>query len=162
MDSPDTDSRSVRWLDLAERISFCGRLLRTGLDRRLEACGLGAGQFSILWACHETPSGAGQSALAEMLAVSPAHVSGLVEQLRGRGLLVARRPASDRRRQLWQVTPEGQLLVEKVLAELCDWAERLEGRVPESASRALRHLVEQLTGALAEQTAPAAKRKGAA
>lgn len=165
MDGPDHQSAATRWLHLAERISVCGRLLRAGLDRRMEACQLSPSQFSILWACYAAQGGAGQSALADQLAVSPAHVSGLVEQLRARRLLAARRPASDRRRQLWHLTPAGRAMVETLLVELRDWAEGLERQVPHSASRVLRHLVDQLTGAIQTgeaTTAPALGRKGVA
>src|SRR5699024_6079634 len=76
-------------------------------------------EMSLLWQCHRAiPVGQGQIELATAMSVSPAQISGLVEQLRERGLLAGCRDPRDRRRQVWQVTPAGNHLLEQVLVEL--------------------------------------------
>ena len=155
---------AIDWIHLVERLTVCSRLLRAGLDARMAACDLNPSQFSILWVCYHAESGAGQSQLADLLAVSPAHVSGLVEQLRRRRLLAGHRPPSDRRRQLWRLTPQGRNSVESVLTAIRAWAVELDARLPAKASRALTHMVDQVTEAVqaAEQRVAAAGQKGAA
>jgi DNA-binding MarR family transcriptional regulator len=139
---------AVNWLHLVERVGVCSRLLRAALDHQMAACNLNPSQFSVLWACHRQREGVGQSELAEALAVSPAHVSGLVEQLRRRKFLAGHRPAADRRRQLWRLTLGGAACVESVQESLRLWAEGLESHLPPHASRALARLVDQVTAAV--------------
>ncbi len=155
---------AINWLQLVERLAMCSRLMRAELDARLDACALNPSQFSLLWACHQESAGVGQRELAELLAVSPAHVSGLVEQLRRRRLLAGHRPAADRRRQLWRLTPLGRETVETVLTELRSWSAELERHLPSDASRALERLVDQLSAAVATARASvsAPSQKGAA
>lgn len=155
---------AIDWIHLVERLAVCSRLLRAGLDARMAACDLNPSQFSILWVCDHAESGAGQSQLADLLAVSPAHVSGLVEQLRRRRLLAGHRPPSDRRRQLWRLTPQGRQLVESVLAAIRTWAVQVDVRLPAKASHALMHLVDQVTEAVqaAEPRVGEVGQKGAA
>jgi DNA-binding MarR family transcriptional regulator len=62
----------------------------------------------MLWACARAPAGSRrQNELAEELAVSPAHVSGVVEGLRRRGLLECSMVEGDRRLRCWRLTPAG-------------------------------------------------------
>lgn len=49
-----------------------------------------------------------QSNLIARLGCSPAHVSGVVERLRARGLINSERLPTDRRRQAWRITNEGR------------------------------------------------------
>jgi DNA-binding MarR family transcriptional regulator len=78
------------------------------LEEQTRRYGLSEPELALLWACRKAPPGGrGQRELAEELAVSPAHVSGLVERLRRAGLLRARTAEEDRRRRLWQLTPAG-------------------------------------------------------
>src|SRR5690606_10522326 len=72
-----------------------------------------------LWACCEGPAeGQAQHELASLVGVSPAQLSGLVEQLGVQGWIVAWRPATDRRRQYWKLTPSGRALVEELIDAL--------------------------------------------
>src|SRR5690606_11008286 len=48
-----------------------------------------------------------QLELAGRLGISPAQISNLVELLSRMGLIRGARPASDRRRQVWRLTPQG-------------------------------------------------------
>jgi DNA-binding MarR family transcriptional regulator len=163
MESRDPESSAVSWLHLVERIAVCSRLLRAALDNQMAACDLNPSQFSVLWACYHQCAGVGQSELAEVLAVSPAHVSGLVEQLRRRKLLAGHRPSADRRRQLWRLTAHGQSCVESVRAALRTWAEGLERHLPPDAARALARLVDRVAEAVeAADRSACAGQKGAA
>ncbi len=118
-------------MDVVEQISVCDRLLRGAISRAATRHHLSDGQISLLWRCRGA-SGGGikQRELAATLAVSAAHVSGLVEQLRERQLLVGQRQTSDRRCQCWKVTPSGGAAIASVLLELADWAAALDGRLP--------------------------------
>lgn len=118
---------ATRWVESAERMLACGRLLHGHISRQAGRHQLSEAEFSLLWACRDIPSsGVGQNELAARLAVSPAQVSGLVERLRRKGLLEGHRPSHDRRRQHWQLTPEGRDTLQAVLAGLADWAGRLD------------------------------------
>ncbi len=110
------------WLALAERVIALARQLRRGLAAACRPAEIGETELLCLWACSfETTTGMNQSRLCVRLGVSPAQVSGVVDSLRRRGLLVCDRDQSDRRRQLWRPTPKGL----SALAEVCRQAERL-------------------------------------
>lgn len=145
-------SPAARWIELAERILACGRLVRSPVGRPAGKCRLGEAQFSLLWASLGAPSaGLSQSQLAAALSLSPAHVSGLVEQLRQQGLLESRRTPSDRRRQLWRITPAGRNALEAVLADLAQWADRFHNQLGPEVSDELARLLGQLLDVLRSQ-----------
>jgi DNA-binding MarR family transcriptional regulator len=111
-------------------------------------------QFSVLWACHDAPAtGISQAELVDRLAVSAAHVSGIVEQLRCKGLLQPRRLAADRRRQVWTLTPTGQLAMATLASALGPWAEALHHALGTAEVQRLGALVERLSGVLRTQHA---------
>jgi DNA-binding MarR family transcriptional regulator len=143
---------TARWIDLVERILLCGRVLRDEIRLRLQRWEVSESEFSLLWACKDAPSsGRGQNELAKVLAVSPAQVSAMVEQLRRKRLLRGRRATGDRRRQLWRLTPAGQTTVEVALAGLSDWTGGLDKCVGEGHAlllgQILDHLVQQFAAA---------------
>ena len=145
-DFRERHAATARWVRFSEQLTALGRLVRDGLTDRLESRALGWAQFSLLWACRESTSGGiSQNELSTLLGVSSAHVSGLVEQLRCKGLVVGRRAAPDRRRQLWQLTPEGQALIEGVLGDLVDWAHDWERRLGAEDTNFLDRVVQRLT-----------------
>ena len=142
--------QAAGWADLAETISTCARLLRTVVAGRAAEQGISDSQFSLLWACRAAPPGGlSQNRIAAALAVSPALVSGLVEQLRQAGHLESRRGLSDRRRQLWQLTARGWEVLRAISAELPDWVQPWENRIGVKGAAAsvgaLRALAEVLT-----------------
>lgn len=148
-----TGSPALRWAELAESLGRCERRLREDLTQQAMPAGLSQAQFSLLWACHQAPpQGLSQNELAALLALSPAHVSGQVEQLRSRGLLAGHRRAPDRRRQVWQLTAEGESQLESVLAGLVQWAEQLDERFLPEQRVALITLLSELALALQEAT----------
>jgi len=138
-----------RWIGLSEQISLCGRILRSHLVDQTEKAGLSESQLSVLWACASaTADGLSQSELAQRLLVSPALVSGLVEQLRRRRLLTGQRDKADRRRQVWRATASGRDLVQGILVAVADWASRLDDHLGTRNVELLAVLTSQLIGSL--------------
>jgi DNA-binding MarR family transcriptional regulator len=147
---------AAEWLRLAQNVSHCGRQLRRALGECVAARGLTDTDCLILWACCEAPpEGQAQHELATQVGVSPAQLSGLVEQLGARGWIVGRRPAHDRRRQYWRLTPVGQTLVEQMLGDIERWITSL-GCEPEKP-QALLERVTSLATTLSHASQRAAK-----
>jgi DNA-binding MarR family transcriptional regulator len=143
-----------------QTVSFFGRQLRRVLSELAEPLGLSDTACLVLWACAEGPSeGLAQHELAPLVGVSPAQLSGLVEQLYCQGWLLPRRPAHDRRRQYWRLTPEGVQLVDRLLDAVA--ARLIDTAILSPAEHS--HLVSQLTE-LSAALAPVApqRRKEAA
>lgn len=159
----ESSAATVRFTELAGKILVCSRMLREQLSRRADRREISEGEFFLLWACRKAPPmGAGQSELAESIAVSPAHVSGLVERLRKKGLLEPRRDPADRRRQLWRISPAGHAAIKAVLDDLTDWAGDIQAKLGNDGDRVLGQLIEELTGAARNRSAGPAKHRGAA
>ncbi len=139
------------WLGLAERIVVCGRELREVLRRLAARQGLSEPEISTLWAClGDQREGMDQRELASRLAISAAQVSGLVESLRAGGLLAGHRDQRDRRRQVWRLTPAGQAALRTAVADLADWAGRLEQRLQAGSSATLTRALDELLAAFDE------------
>lgn len=95
------------------------RLLERAFHQRLSACledfELDVFDSLLLVQCQfGDDSTTSQRDLAALQSSSAAKISGRLEALRGRGILEARRPSSDRRRQCWRATPRGQDLVREL------------------------------------------------
>jgi DNA-binding MarR family transcriptional regulator len=145
-------SPALRWAELAESLGRCERRLREDLAQQALPTGLSQAHFSLLWACCQAPpQGLSQNELAAALALSPAHVSGQVEQLRARGLLAGHRRAPDRRKQVWQLTVQGESQLESALAALIDWAGQLDDRFQPEQRVALISLLGELALALEQE-----------
>jgi DNA-binding MarR family transcriptional regulator len=135
----------ARWAELSEQIARCARRLRAEVGQRASASGLSEAQFSLLWACTQGPAeGLNQNEIAAASAVSAAHVSNLVEQLRARGLLEGQRRAPDRRRQVWQITAAGRRELHSLLTHLATWADPLDAQLGPEQREALLGLLQQL------------------
>ena len=93
-----------------------GRAAARELSQLVEGFGLKEGEFRLLWALLTGETPPHQSKLAELLGCSPAQVSGIVERQQLRGNIARRAALGDRRRQVWQITPQGRALLEKVVA----------------------------------------------
>ncbi len=160
MDGNSSPAAASQWLRAVQTVSFFGRQLRRTLSELAEQLGLSDTACLVLWACAEgPPEGQAQHELALLVGVSPAQLSGLVEQLSGQGWLVPRRPAHDLRRQYWRLTPAGLELVDRLLDAV---AARLTGSPPLLPVDRT-HLIAQLTD-LSAALAPVApqRRKEAA
>jgi DNA-binding MarR family transcriptional regulator len=138
-------------LDTLCRLSRASRALRRQLLRCLEQFEVSDSQLLLLACCaadaDSPPSGSpgtAQSELAAALSLSPAQVSGLLEQLRGRRLIEAVRPQEDRRRQVWRLTPDGWAVFDQLLATLAPWAEQLDAALPAARQRELVEMLARL------------------
>lgn len=154
----EPSSAARRWVELSEHIAACGRLLRAGLGHYTAGRRLSEAQWSLLWAfLAAAPSGMNQTEVAAVLAVSPAHVSGLIEPLRRQGLLSRQRRVRDRRQRVWRLTPAGCAVLEQVLADAAHWTAGLEARMGSKPTDELLALLPRLLCALRHErgTGPA-------
>lgn len=134
-----------------EGMAASTRLVRHELTRALAVYGVGESQFSILWICQQAcDEGISQSDIASRLAISTAHVSGLVEQLRRAGWLDGHRDEADRRRQVWRTTLAGQNFVAALVSSLATWLHRAETGLARIDAGLLHDLTQRLGQALAE------------
>lgn len=119
-ESPDASSG---WGGIAQRLLtqvVIGRRCQRAILALLDEAQLTDTQLLVLWGIEQflpasEGNGVGQSEVAQSLGISPAQVSGLVEQLRKQGDLDCRRAANDRRQQLWHLTPAGRERLRKAL-----------------------------------------------
>ncbi len=115
---------AAAWIDDVLRLNGLARRLLEGVLERAEACQLTGPQFCILWSANGSGHrGVCQLDLVQQTGLSAAHVSGLVEQLRQRGLLVGQRDPADRRRQVWSLTPAGRQCLAAVAQHVACWLE---------------------------------------
>lgn len=139
---------ATRWAALTELLLMCSTALRDELSARSQCAALSGPQFALLWACESGNAGLSQRELALRLSLSAAHVSGLVEQLRARGLIVGERAANDRRRQIWRLTDQGRDAVRRVSAELEPFGRRLNLQLSAHTREQLESILRQLATAL--------------
>ena len=92
--------------------------------------------------------------MAREMAVSPAQVSGLVEQLRRKGLLEGRRSETDRRRQLWRLTTDGQATLDAMLADLDHATAELDRHWPARQTVELLAMLARLSQTAREELSP--------
>ncbi|MBX9790038.1 MAG: MarR family transcriptional regulator [Pirellulales bacterium] len=145
-----------RWVAVLENLAASARGIRHGLARTLAGRDVGESQFSILWSCQQAQRvGISQSELAQRLAISTAHISGLVEQLRRAGWLEGQRDPQDRRRQVWRTTPAGQALCELLLDDITTWLARRGAALADIDHDQLNDLATRLGAALADDAVPA-------
>lgn len=127
MDADGTEPGPAAWLQLVEQLSRCSRTTRRALQRQL-GDELSESQYALLRLCaNDNYDAASQLDIATRLALSPAQVSGMVEQLRKRGLVIGQRSKSDRRRQVWKLTSAGRNLLQRVEDELASWSASVLG-----------------------------------
>ena len=99
------------WIEVAQLILVTARRVRGRLAAEGRRHGLCESEVEMLLACAKAPAGGrSQNELADDLAVSAAHISGVVERLRVAGLLQCATVQSDRRLRLWQLTPAGRAI----------------------------------------------------
>lgn len=104
-----------RLIQLLQSITRCKQSLKAHLASAAQPHDLSDSEFHLLWSfLPASASAASQNDLAAWLGVSAAQVSSLVERLRKKGWITGQRTATDRRRQVWQLTPAGRAVVEAV------------------------------------------------
>jgi len=140
------------FLDMKSVVETAARSMRTMLVRQVASVGLNEMTFRLLWrlgqteeAAESTSPGVSQTDLARDLQISTAQTSGLVESLRQRGLLEGHRPKSDRRRQVWRLSPAGAALLASLIPQLELWTRNLLESIDNQAADNLREQLAQLT-----------------
>ena len=135
-------------VELAHELALCQRQLWLLLMECLRPWELGHTEFVVLWLCERaTVRGVPQKDLVIATGVSSAQMSGVVEQLRRRGLLTAERGPQDRRQQLWHLTDEGRCMVAELRTGLVPAAEHLCERLSPLDAERLRELLQRLRAA---------------
>lgn len=125
MDGP-SPTKPALWLGFVQKLALCSRKLRRALGELTAVRGVTDTDTLILWSCQRAgAAGQPQHELVELIGVSAAQLSGLLESLGERGLLVGRRPPHDRRRQYWRTTPSGDALLTEVAQDLSNWSDHL-------------------------------------
>lgn len=128
MDENKLPVQAAAWLELIQAVSLCGRQLRKSLAELAAPHHLSDTEALILWACSDaTGTGLGQHELANLVGISAAQLSGLVERLSAQDLLLGRRPAHDRRRQYWRLSPQGEAMLVALASDLTQSASLAAG-----------------------------------
>ena len=105
---PEGIEPACPWIESAQQVLIWARRIHRRLAAEAKRHGLGKAEIEMLWACAKAPPGGrSQNELADDLAVSPGHVSGVIERLGCAGLLQCSMVEGDRRLRLWQLTPAG-------------------------------------------------------
>lgn len=139
--------RTHSWAHTIQKLSLCGRHLRRLLGEASLPWNLSDTEFLLLWTCDEgciNGDGVMQHDLVFTLGLSSAQMSGLVYDLRDRGLLTVERPAHDRRRQVVRVTSAGRTLLHRVMETMAPIIAQLEAEMPDSDHQTLSHLLTNL------------------
>jgi DNA-binding MarR family transcriptional regulator len=122
-EAADSTGAGTGWGEIAQRMLtqvVVGRRCQRAILAALDKVQLTDTQLLVLWGIDQilpasAGSGVGQSEIAQSLGISPAQVSGLVEQLRQLGDLDCQRAANDRRQQLWHLTAAGRERLQRAL-----------------------------------------------
>ncbi len=140
---------AARWAQIAQSASRCGRQFRRAIAECVARRDLSDTDFFVLACCSRAgASGASQTDLAGSIGVSAAQISGVVDRLRGRGLLAAQRNDTDRRRQHWRLTESGQRLLARALDDLSVLIRRLDQQLPAADRKTAEHVLARLSAAV--------------
>lgn len=133
------------FLRLVLQVCTVARAARRQLAVQVAGSELSEQEFLVLWLCGDDAAltHRGQGELAEVVGVSPAQMSGLVDRLRKRDLLQFERLGRDRRRQVWQLTPAGQTLLADVCRQLATAGAQLTGNLLDAEQQQLLSLLER-------------------
>jgi len=135
-------------VELLRLVSQCERELRRALADRVRHLAISDVELLVLWLCYEAHEpGIAQNELASAAGVSAAQMSGLVERLRQRGMLAAKRCAKDRRRQYWNLTDEGSGTLNEIRADFEAVSVALTKHLPVNEQKLLASLLERLVRA---------------
>ncbi|HMO66682.1 MAG TPA: MarR family transcriptional regulator, partial [Verrucomicrobiota bacterium] len=116
---------------------------------------LSPSQFNVLNLLREQPDGLSQAEFSRLLVMHRSNATGLVDRLELRGLVRRTNDPADRRAYRVLLTPAGRRLVESILPEYHDAAERVwEGVSPGHAEHLLDDLRRLATNAAAITGAP--------
>ncbi len=94
-------------------------------------------QFNILNLLYLNPNGLTQVELSRELIMHRSNVTGLVDRLEDRGLLLRKDSSTDRRAYKVVLTATGGRLIEKILPDYYDAAEKIWGNFPVAKTKQL-------------------------
>lgn len=104
------------------RLLTCSNLIEATVRRNLrERFATTLPRFDILAQLDRVPQGLSLGALSKRMMVSNGNVTGLIERLAAEGLVEAKTPSSDRRRQIVRLTPAGKAAFDAMTPEHEDW-----------------------------------------
>ncbi len=103
---------------------------------------LGPSQFNVLKLLHDHPEACTQTELSRALLVHRSNVTGLLNRLERRKLIVRRDNDADRRAYRVEITAGGRKLVERILPHYHHAAEQMWGDLPE---KRVRQIVDDLS-----------------
>jgi len=137
-------------LDLANDLRPIVLRVARELRKETQQFGVTSRQVTLLWLVKRSP-GLTLKALADAEAISAPALSGQVDRLEQRGLLVRVRSTVDRRRVGLELTPEGERLLRSVRERRTAWlADRLGDLEPDDL-RAIEAAIEPLHRLLEER-----------
>jgi DNA-binding MarR family transcriptional regulator len=141
-----SEPRGKRWVELIHGISRCHRLMRDALNALASRWKVNDTEFLVLWLSERAGAdGIAQAELVVAIGASAARISGMVEDLRQRGLLVSHRSQKDRRRQLWRPTAEGTRILHHVCQTLAESPAAAGANISISEQKMLFDLLRRLT-----------------
>jgi MarR family transcriptional regulator, 2-MHQ and catechol-resistance regulon repressor len=142
---PDKDPASVRLLlnligtfDVAERL----------LARRLAPHGLSPSSFNVLMILRQHPEGCAMSAMSDLLLVSRANITGLIDSLEERGLVQRTACVADRRSKMGTLTEAGRKLLEEMLPDHYAYIRSMLEGFPEDEKSQLTVLLARMRSAM--------------
>jgi DNA-binding MarR family transcriptional regulator len=107
---------------------------------------LSPSQFNILNLLNMNPDGCTQVELSRLLIMHRSNITGLVDRLEKRGLLQRKDDPADRRAYKVVLTSAGRKLIEKILPDYYDAAEKIWGNFPMTRTKQLVADLEKLSG----------------
>lgn len=107
---------------------------------------LSPSQFNILNLLGDQPDGITQTDLSRQLIMHRSNVTGLVDRLEKRGLVVRHESPGDRRAWIVMLTPAGRKLLAEILPDYYQAAEAVWGKMPMSQVTQLAGGLERLAG----------------
>lgn len=103
-------------VELLVNLAYTYDVIYAHLSRRIEAHGLSLGAFNVLMILsRNADEGCPMHELGELLLVSRANVTGLVDCLARRGLVARKQDEKDRRVRLVRLTKAGEKMLETIL-----------------------------------------------
>ena len=119
------------------------REVRRNLTAALTGLELTTDEFLLLAACDVTPLPS-QSELTTSVALSPAQASTLLERLRKKDWLLSERDISDRRRQVWSLSPLGRIRLDEAWLALRPALSELTARLAQESWNSLSSTLDEL------------------
>ncbi len=109
-----------------------------------EQWNLSPSQFNVLNLLRQQPDGCSQIELSRSLIMHRSNVTGLVDRLEKRGLVVRRSNPHDRRIHIVSISPAGQKLMRRVLPHYYQAADQIWTDVPVARAKQLARELQRL------------------